>query len=632
MFARVLKITWSFFKSHKILAAILLLYGSAIFIAALGKILRVHFIKKHHDIAFLEYLDLFRPEVFGGLGLIFLILSITTVSSRLVIPFIISYVLWAAVCFFEIIGALYYAVTLDPNLDISVIIYSVANLEELLPVLTHTNVVLKKVAVVAPIVILSAVLISLYLKIKGEIKCPWISANKWAFISLPIAAVVCLIISTLPNQSLDDRGLTQTFTYNILSSIADIGEASSLADGTDAEKRFPIAASVNKIRDSQTRNFVFIILESTGWAATSMGSPELATTPYMLSIASQSELYSNTYTVVPHTSKSLQGILCGIDPPISHWMTEAGKAGIPTNCLAEMLASHGYRTAFFQTATAEFERRAGLVSNMGYADFFPLEAIPNQDNYEVVNYLGLEDDAILPVNEEWLSQVGQAPFFATYLTLTPHHPYNSPDRYGKYDFSESEEKNKYLNAVYYQDHFIKKLIDQFKEFDLYENTVFVMVGDHGEAFGEHDLLQHDLTIYNEGIHVPLMIHDPQNTQPKLLSDTISTLDIIPTLLDKYGWQLAREEQLGYIYGEREGASVITHCHRAKTCMSIIKDGYKMVHHFGIKGDELFRLSDDQGEENNIADGHQELAQELLAEMIAWRMDLLIQYRAFLVGS
>ena len=85
-------------------------------------------------------------------------------------------------------------------------------------------------------------------------------------------------------------------------------------------------------------------------------------------------------------------------------------------------------------------------------------------------------------------------------------------------------------------------------------------------------------------------------------------------------------------GRRNGAPVITHCHRAKTCMSIIKDGYKMIHHFGLRGDELFKLSDDPGEENNLADNHQELAQELLAEMIAWRTDLLIQYRIFVVGS
>ena len=155
---------------------------------------------------------------------------------------------------------------------------------------------------------------------------------------------------------------------------------------------------------------------------------------------------------------------------------------------------------------------------MGYADFFPLAAIRNPDSYETVNYLGLEDEAILPVNEAWLNQVGQAPFFATYLTLTPHHAYDSPDRYGRYEFSKDEEQNKYLNAVYYQDHFIRKLMEQFKEFGLYENTVFVIVADHGEAFGEHDTMQHDLTIYNEGIHVPLIIHDPQNTQPKVLSE------------------------------------------------------------------------------------------------------------------
>ena len=148
--------------------------------------------------------------------------------------------------------------------------------------------------------------------------------------------------------------IPQTFTYNILSSIADIGEASSLAGGAEIEIRFPIAASIEKMQDSDTRNLVVIVLESTGWAATTMGSAELETTPYLLDMAGQSELYSNVYTAVPHTSKALQGILCGIDPPISHWMTEAGKAGIPTDCLAEMLADKGYKTAFFSDGKGGF--------------------------------------------------------------------------------------------------------------------------------------------------------------------------------------------------------------------------------------------------------------------------------------
>jgi lipoteichoic acid synthase len=639
MLAGISRTTWSFIKSHKILGAILLLYGSTIFVALFGKMLRVRDYQMY-GLSTVEYLDFFRPELFGGLGLIFLILTITTVNSRLLVPFIISYALWAVVSLFEILGALYFTATSDTNLDISIMLYSFANLDELMPVFINANAVMRTAATVIPIMILMVLLLSIYLKSKGEKKCPWMVANRWAFASLPVLTVVCMLISILPNRTFDDRGHTQTFTYYILSSIEDIGEASSLVDESDAVSRFPIVTSIAKTENSPTRNFVAVVLESTRLSATTVGNPELKTTPFLLNLAGQSELYTNVYTIVPHTSKALQGILCGIEPSTSHWVTEGSEKGLPTDCLAKMLAHDGYKTAFFQTAKQKFENRGGLVSNMGYAEFFPLESVRNPGSYETVNYFGIEDEAMLPMSEEWLSQVGQEPFFATYLTLTPHHNYNAPDRYGRFEFPQDEKltasqnsiRNDYLNTIYYQDHFIRQLIEQYKALGLYENTIFMFVGDHGEAFGEHGRLQHDTVLYNEGIQVPLIIHDPQNTSPKVLSEIMSTLDILPTILGKLGYQLEREDQRGYKYGERNDAPVMSHCARVKSCMSIIKDGYKMIHHFGIKGDELFSLSDDTDETNNLADDHQDLTKELLAEMNAWRADLLIQYRLFFIGD
>ena len=65
---------------------------------------------------------------------------------------------------------------------------------------------------------------------------------------------------------------------------------------------------------------------------------------------------------------------------------------------------------------------------------------------------------------------------------------------------------------------------------------------------------------------------------------------------------------------------------------MIRDDYKLIHHFGIKGDELFKLDVDPGELNNLLDQHPELVQEMLAELQDWRSDLLIQYRLFFIGQ
>jgi lipoteichoic acid synthase len=51
---------------------------------------------------------------------------------------------------------------------------------------------------------------------------------------------------------------------------------------------------------------------------------------------------------------------------------------------------------------------------------------------------------------------------------------------------------------------VKHLLEQYKELGLYEETIFVLYGDHGEAFGEHGLYQHDNVAYEEGLRVPLL--------------------------------------------------------------------------------------------------------------------------------
>ena len=73
---------------------------------------------------------------------------------------------------------------------------------------------------------------------------------------------------------------------------------------------------------------------------------------------------------------------------------------------------------------------------------------------------------------------------------------------------EDEELNRYLNTAIYQDRFVSKVFAMLDDLGLADETVVAVVGDHGEGFGEHGLRQHDNTIYDEGVQVPLIIYDP----------------------------------------------------------------------------------------------------------------------------
>src|SRR3712207_9175801 len=108
----------------------------------------------------------------------------------------------------------------------------------------------------------------------------------------------------------------------------------------------------------------------------------------------------------------------------------------------------------------------------------------SKEGFEETNYFGYEDNIMLEPSSEWLKENGDEPFLATYLTATGHHQYVVPERYGMKKFVEDEEYNRYLNAMRYQDFFLSNLFDQYRDLGLYDDTIFIVFGDHGEGRSE----------------------------------------------------------------------------------------------------------------------------------------------------
>lgn len=85
----------------------------------------------------------------------------------------------------------------------------------------------------------------------------------------------------------------------------------------------------------------------------------------------------------------------------------------------------------------------------------------------------------------------------------------------------------YRSSVKYTDEYVGKIIVFLKH--KYPNTVFIITSDHGEAFMEHGLLGHEsFSVYNEVIHVPLIIHIP-SAKSKRVAQTVSLVSISKTI-------------------------------------------------------------------------------------------------------
>ena len=169
------------------------------------------------------------------------------------------------------------------------------------------------------------------------------------------------------------------------------------------------------------------------------------------------------------------------------------------------------------------------------------------EGFQVTNTFGYEDDIMLGPSEEWLKKHGDEPFMAEYLTSTGHNGYQCvPNRYGTENFSQDDQLNRYLNCLHYLDNFVKNLMDQYKELGLYDNTIFVLFGDHGEGFGEHGRFMHGDTPYEEGLRIPLIIHAPGRFEDgERVQGVSSQVDILPTVLDLLGYEVENGEYPGF---------------------------------------------------------------------------------------
>ncbi len=404
-------------------------------------------------------------------------------------------------------------------------------------------------------------------------------------------------------------------------------EITSGTDSVDAKYQ-GTDASLVETPQTEKRNVVLVQLESTRAQSVTPYNEEIETTPFLDELAQRSLLVERAYTTVPHTSKASVSANCGIEPHLVQPTTEASPDGIPVPCLADLLGEQGYRTALFQSSTESFEDFEGLVKNFGYEEYYPLEAM-DTEGFEQSNYFGYEDDIMLEPSEEWLEEHGDEPFLVEYLTGTGHDDYRCLDtRYGSENFSENELFNRYLNCLRLQDIFLENLIEQYKELGLYENTIFVIFGDHGEAFGEHGRYQHDDVMWEEGLKVPFLIHAPGLLEGGERVEGLSNhTDILPTVLDLLGYEVKNGEYPGYslLRPLPEDRTLMFSCFHEKACLANLRGTEKYIYHYGNQPDEFFDLSQDPAERRNLAGEQTEEMAKRREALLEWRSNVNASY-------
>jgi arylsulfatase A-like enzyme len=128
-----------------------------------------------------------------------------------------------------------------------------------------------------------------------------------------------------------------------------------------------------------------------------------------------------------------------------------------------------------------------------------------------------------------------------------------------------ELENEYRKGVRWTDDGVRKLVAKLRHADMLENTMLVVLSDHGEAFGEHGLLGHSNTLHEELIRVPMVITGPAPfATPRVIDEVVGTVDVLPTFLDWIG-AIPRTDGVGrsllpLLRGEEEERPVVSDEH------------------------------------------------------------------------
>jgi len=279
-------------------------------------------------------------------------------------------------------------------------------------------------------------------------------------------------------------------------------------------------------------NVLVVVLEGVQYKYTSLGDPDSNLTPFLASLAAQGLEFSNTRSMLTHTTKALFALFSGRLSSASQDIAEAVPAVKPYGGIATILRDKlGYRTAFFQSAKGSFESRPGLIYNLGFEEFWARDDLDDPNTF--VGYLGSDEFSMLKPVTDWI-KADEQPFFAVLLCSVTHDPYEVPEWFAEPD---KEPVERYRQSISYTDKFLAALDVEMTRLNLTDETIFCVIGDHGEAFGEHGLLGHNRIAFDEVLHIPFCLRAPSSVEPgSEITHPVSSVDLTPTLLRLLGFE------------------------------------------------------------------------------------------------
>jgi arylsulfatase A-like enzyme len=371
--------------------------------------------------------------------------------------------------------------------------------------------------------------------------------------------------------------------------------------------------------DAGIRNVVFFVLESV--AAEYVGNPKY--TPELCKHLPAAATFSNVYTHCPSTHISMAAMLTSSYPWISYKCITKEYPSIVLPSLSGELKQQGFRTAFMHASDNRFQRMDEFLGYRGFdaiEDLRTLSCAADAQQYteDYEPYLNGVDDACLVRSfTRWVDKGDTAkPFFAMLWTMQTHFPYflDGPEQeMGVKD----RRQNRYLNSLRHSDMVLGQLLEELKRKGLYESTLVVVVADHGEAFNDHNQYGHGSAIYEENVHVPLVLINPRLFNGRQYATLGGHVDVAPTVMELLGLPSPAEWEGNSLFAANRRERTYFFAPWTDFKFGYRQGPYKVIYNGTLDTIEVFNLDADPDEQHNIAGEMPALVDESYDRLAAW---------------
>ena len=370
-------------------------------------------------------------------------------------------------------------------------------------------------------------------------------------------------------------------------------------------------------------NVVLIVLESVGTRYLGIYGSPLDTTPSLRSEQDSLLVFDNYYAPVGWTAYALLSMTMSQRPPMERYNELSFKAAsLQGASVAEVLAAAGYRTAFMAAGDPDWAS-AGFLERSGFRDVLRGADLSGA---APISSWGTEDRFLFEKMASWVEDNAGAPFFLMAWTDQTHHPYAVAPGQQLADVLDGDRKAaspplaSYTSLIRAADSQIGRFLARLRERGLADDTIVVITGDHGEAFGEpHGGSGHGFTVYDEEVRVPLVLWNPKRFRQAGRSAMVgSHIDLAPTILDLVGLDPPAGWDGASLFDEQRPARTYLFAAAWGQYLLGVRSGqWKYVYDARLGREELFDLLQDPDELRDLSQAEPARAAELRRRLAAW---------------